>query len=65
MMRRQGQSDFMDAVVEEVIKKEAFSIERISNGASRLDPFEGKLSTNVWKISNNKLMKNKNESMDS
>jgi len=56
---RVGSSEFLDNFINEEFKKEAFSLERISHGTSKIDPFEGKVENDIWKISGNKLLRKK------
>lgn len=59
-MKRVEQSEFLNKLFSSIEKK-AFGIERISNGPVKEDPFEDIDFEEVWKISGNKLLKNKSK----
>jgi hypothetical protein len=59
---RSSESNFFDNLFEKEIEKVSFSIERISYGYKKEDPFEdSNIDTNTWKIKGNKLMKKINK----
>ena len=53
---RVGESKFLNDLVQEIIVKKSFSIERISCGKKK-DILAGRVDGNVWNIKGNKLFR--------
>jgi len=59
-MRRCDESSILDAILnQDIEKKAACGIERISYGSAKKDPFEDIDLSDVWKIQGNSLLKRK------
>jgi hypothetical protein len=58
-MLRADQSNVLEKALGFPTIKKATYFERISFGASKKDPFEGRVDGDVWKIVGNKLLRKK------
>jgi len=56
---RMGNSNFLDKLIENEFNKKSYGLERLSYGISKIDPFEGKVDGNIWKIVGKKLLRKK------
>ena len=57
-MNREDKSEVLDQALN-LTNKKAFSFDRVNLGFKKDDPFEDKVSVDVWMIKGDKLLKNK------
>lgn len=60
-MLRSDESNILTVALGLPTIKKATYFERISLGSPKKDPFEGKVSGDIWKVLGNKLLKRKKE----
>jgi len=56
---RSSDSKFLDRILDQDFKKEGYSLDRVSFGYTKPDPFEDKALDDVWIIQGKRLMKKK------
>jgi len=56
-MLRSDESNILEKALDFNEIKKATYFERVNFGCSKKDPFEGKVSANIWKVEGNKLLR--------
>jgi hypothetical protein len=58
-MLRSDESNILEQALDLPLTKKATHFERVSLGNGKVDPFEGKVEADVWKVVGNKLLRKK------